>query len=87
MIEDETFRCVRTASAFTEIQRSIQYAGIIYMFTVFTEYYSVAVIGAVFSIRVFSMPLYVGAVFSVQYLVCCTQFANLSIQYAGVMSL
>ena len=76
MIEDETFRCVRTASAFTETQRSIQYAGIICL------HYSVAVIGAVFS-----MPLFVGAVFSVQYLVCCTQFANLSIQYAGVMSL
>ena len=53
-----------------------------YMFTVFSSRYRSSI-----QCKVFSMPLYVGAVFSVQYLVCCTQFANLSIQYAGVMSL
>ena len=53
-----------------------------YMFTVFSSRYRSSI-----QCTVFSMPLYVGAVFSVQYLVFCTQFANLSIQYAGVMSL
>ena len=45
-----------------------------YMFTVFSSRYRSSI-----QCTAFSMPLYVGAVFSVQYLVCCTQFAKYSV--------